>query len=1148
MLLFNQQRLNEDDYMGRTARTLGLIFCAYLGVAYSTTRWAGEHIEEYGLLVPQMVHTLPLVSHATNLALSFVSCSYETDGLKFRHALIWAHISACCVVGYGLMRNPATVLVFKDAFGQLFLPLRYVKWCFTTPFMLVMLGSLANIPRKQVYIAVALDEGMLICGMFAHTPNFAFSVLMMLFSCALFVPLMHTIWQFFSKALERSKPGSKQEATTFACRNFTMLVWCAFPVCDLVRCFNLIPLVYTEACWSVLDFSAKTVFVSLLLHSNYVSVDHANLMESAAEAKAAQLAALCHELRNPLNGVFGNLQELELAQTRQEDLASQTEFLSYALTCCQHMRRILDDFLDISKIEKGLLRLSNVRVRVRAVVTEVCKQILRAAEEKGLAVEMEVESTLDHMLFTLDSHRVQQVLANFAWNSVKFSTVGSITFRVRSSLVDGRPDKRMLYFDVQDTGCGMDPQQQQRIFEPYTMGNPSRIGKYGGSGLGLNICKTLAELMGGKVSCRSVPGMGSVFTLQLECEWGEERNYSDDTMPTLSSGGQVRTVMNRQRASIDVRRTSIDALRPGRSWEKKAGGDSSLIGSRPSDGSIPEIPPVPVPRSQRLASNSGSVRQRMGASPHSSQEKRLSQSADAQLPQPLLYPVPSLPYIPPVPPGHYYAAPSPAPQYSHLAPHTGPGGSLAPPLYHPYASQPRLGLTPRPVRAAHLARSRLKSWAADLREKGVDFSMEVLNVERGVDEVTVLVQFKVAHGVYQVWGGAALHTCTMLADCLNDAVFQALEQAAGLLFPEQCRAAEAEAAHAAALALAAPMSAQALEGKAHDENGSLDQLRRELEQKLPNRPRTSNASGGVGASDLMSSARVSAVVADVRMNSTTDAATAAAAAASVAAAAAGALTVGAAAAGGAGAGRHSQPTAAKRPSGRASMDLGSGADELTRTTSLSSAPARAGEGDWHATTGPAAAQSAPSLPNLARMSSADGPPPAPLHILVVDDVPTNVRLLQKCLARAPGVTVDTGEDGQDMVDLIINQGKQYDIVLLDEHMRKMNGSQATSLTRKYEVAQKIHPVLIVAVTGNALAEDRLRFCACGFDAVIIKPVKLRSLLDNLRTLLQMREDESDVLDTAAPAWATGECSQAMAQRRLQQVRQVDDIVLFGYGV
>ena len=189
--------------------------------------------------------------------------------------------------------------------------------------------------------------------------------------------------------------------------------------------------------------------------------------------------------------------------------------------------KIMNDVLDLSKIEEGKLEVEFIEFDVSVVLGAVVSQIRVPSEQKGLRLDVQYEG-FAHTSVVGDPVRVQQILSNFAWNSVKFTEKGSITLRAVQSPAagktvavsdEGRPtESRRLVFSVTDTGPGISLEAQRKLFQPYVQADRSTARQYGGTGLGLSICKNLARLMSGDVGFTSVPGQGATFYLTLDMQ------------------------------------------------------------------------------------------------------------------------------------------------------------------------------------------------------------------------------------------------------------------------------------------------------------------------------------------------------------------------------------------------------------------------------------------------------------------------------------------------------------------------------------------------------------------------------------------------------------------------------------------------------
>jgi signal transduction histidine kinase/AmiR/NasT family two-component response regulator len=230
----------------------------------------------------------------------------------------------------------------------------------------------------------------------------------------------------------------------------------------------------------------------------------AEAAEAASLAKSAFLAAMSHEIRTPLNGVLGMTQALALEAMPQR----QRERVEVIRQSGEALLALLNDLLDLSKIEAGKLELEETEFEIGAVVGAAHDTFAALAAGKGLALELDIAPGAAG-LYLGDPLRLRQILHNLISNAVKFTERGSI--RVRMS----RGRDGLLKLTVTDTGIGMSSETSQRLFGRFEQGDASTTRRFGGTGLGLAISRDLAELMGGAIAVRSAPGKGSTFTVRL---------------------------------------------------------------------------------------------------------------------------------------------------------------------------------------------------------------------------------------------------------------------------------------------------------------------------------------------------------------------------------------------------------------------------------------------------------------------------------------------------------------------------------------------------------------------------------------------------------------------------------------------------------
>jgi PAS domain S-box-containing protein len=271
--------------------------------------------------------------------------------------------------------------------------------------------------------------------------------------------------------------------------------------------------------------------------------------DEANRAKSEFLARMSHEIRTPMNAILGFTDVLRRGY--EDSQAERQEFLNTIHSSGQHLLELINDILDLSKIESGKLEIELTRCSPNQVISEVVSVLGIRAQDKGIELSFAWDGLAPATILT-DPTRFRQVITNLVGNSIKFTEKGGVRLLARLDRSGARP---RLEVDVIDSGIGMKPESLQRIFDPFTQADNSITRRFGGTGLGLSISRQCATALGGGLTVKSEYGKGSTFTLAIDVGPAEAIELFDpfsEPAPQSASRGAAATVVRLKPARILV--------------------------------------------------------------------------------------------------------------------------------------------------------------------------------------------------------------------------------------------------------------------------------------------------------------------------------------------------------------------------------------------------------------------------------------------------------------------------------------------------------------------------------------------------------------------------------------------------------------------
>eukprot|EP00873_Tetraselmis_striata_P002829 jgi/Tetstr1/423093/TSEL_013863.t2 len=447
-------------------------------------------------------------------------------------------------------------------------PLRYVTWCFTTSLLSHSNWCASSLPLSSYAINVAMDVPMVLLGMAASLTEGPLSVFFYLLSCALFIPGLFHKWSIQSSILAECEGLPKAQNSVRRLRIVSVMIWCAFPVIDILHRCGAISNLSAELLIGAADISAKCVLASSIRHGilctaedrktarvQQMSVTMVDQLREQEKHKDRFFAVMTHELRTPLNGILGLIDVLLLTEKSMSDRCQQC--LNSVIDTGRRFQNLINSILDSASMAENKLTLHKQPASVHQMVDEVAL-LIDPIVKKGVELRVELPDSLP--LIYADYNRMVQVLFNLLGNAAKFTEKGHIT--VGAALAR---DRDALEIFVADTGIGIDTSDQSKIFLPFEQAESGHTRAYGGAGLGLSLALKLVQAHGGTLTVGSVIGVGTRFTAKLPVSQAElEKAMAKSNAASSAANSRLdRKTVQSMRASAKAHRAADAKAKAG---------------------------------------------------------------------------------------------------------------------------------------------------------------------------------------------------------------------------------------------------------------------------------------------------------------------------------------------------------------------------------------------------------------------------------------------------------------------------------------------------------------------------------------------------------------------------------------------------------
>lgn len=475
--------------------------------------------------VPKLVYFVSAAAFFSAFVQNCCALIYEAGSTKKQLALVSCFIKGISAYVDFLFASDRGAIIF-DSMGNPLMLTRYIQWMVTTPTLVYIVSKISDFTTTRVATAVLTQISVILSGLIASVLPSPWKWMWMGYCMVAYFYVMYSMGQMLQSAISESADSSQRRGLLFI-HYGTVIIWSTFVVVWFGQEFGLLSIYSAEMGNLLANFAAKVLFSSSVMYGNFVTIaqrraiakeaqEHKDRLKQiedlkvSMQAKEEFMSMVSHELRTPLNGIIG-LSEAMLRGGAWQLGEKGTHYIKTIKNSSHHLANIINDILDAAAFSKGRLVIKREKVRLATVLDHVLDTVQHLLKKK-VALERAIDPDTPDII--ADGSRIVQVIFNLLGNALKFTTEGYIRVTVKPLPAAG-VGMDMVQLSVEDTGCGIAKDKQKLIFEAFGQGDMSATRKFGGTGLGLNITKSLIEAHGGSIQVESVKGKGSTFTVRL---------------------------------------------------------------------------------------------------------------------------------------------------------------------------------------------------------------------------------------------------------------------------------------------------------------------------------------------------------------------------------------------------------------------------------------------------------------------------------------------------------------------------------------------------------------------------------------------------------------------------------------------------------